>query len=43
VPAFSNQSLVDPDHLFNHDPDRDDFFSIKVCRENFNQGLLKKI
>jgi hypothetical protein len=41
VPAFSNQSLVDPDHIFNRDPDRDEFFPIKVCLKNFNQGLLK--
>jgi hypothetical protein len=42
VPAFSDQHLVDPDRIFNRDPDRDDFFSIKVCLENFNQSLLEK-
>jgi hypothetical protein len=25
-----NQGLIDPDRFFNHDHDRDDFFSIKV-------------
>jgi hypothetical protein len=38
-----NQGLVDPDRIFDQDPDRDDFFSIKVWLKNFNQRLLKKI
>jgi hypothetical protein len=25
-----NQGLIDPDRFFNHDHDRDEFFSIKV-------------
>jgi len=42
MPAFSNQSLVDPDHIFNQDCDRDENFTIKVCLKFFNQGLMKK-
>jgi hypothetical protein len=26
---FFNQGLIEPDRFFNHDHDRDDFFSIK--------------
>jgi hypothetical protein len=43
VPALSNQSLVDPDYFFNRDPDRDEFFSIRVCLKFFHQGLVEKI
>jgi len=38
---FFNQTLIDPDHFFNKDRDRDEFFLIKVCLKNFNQSLLK--
>jgi hypothetical protein len=36
-----NQSLIDPDHIFNRDRDRDEFFSIRVCLKKINQSLLK--
>ena len=38
---FFNQSLIDPDQIFNHDPDHDEKFSIKVWLKIFNQSLLK--
>jgi hypothetical protein len=41
--TFFNQSLIDPDPLFDRDRDRDENFSIKVRLNFFNQSLLKKI
>jgi hypothetical protein len=38
---INNQTLIDPDHIFNQDRDRDENFLIKVCLKNFNQSLLK--
>ena len=34
-----NQTLIDPDQVFNQDHDRDENFWSKVWLKNFNQGL----
>ena len=36
-----NQTLINPDHIFNQGHDRNENFSIRVCLKNFNQSLLK--
>jgi hypothetical protein len=37
-----NQSLIDPDQVFNHDPDRDENFFIKVCQKKKDQCTIAK-
>jgi len=39
---MKNQCLIDPDQFFNHDRDRAELFSIRVCLINFNQSLVEK-
>jgi hypothetical protein len=36
---FFNQGLIDPDPVFNHDPDRGEKISIRVWKKKCNQRL----
>jgi hypothetical protein len=39
---FFNKSPIDPDQVFNYDHDRHENFSIKICRNFFNQDPGRK-